>query len=1028
MPGLGRFAARKKQSNAAATATATTTDDHGSSSNSNININSNNNATSNPNESGMSMGSPSHTSLSIAKTPTKEANQNDDSNMNHEHEHEHEHDANMNMFTSFGAGPMTPGGASASGASAYETFSMDYQHFDHEHEEGDGDIHAVGLGGFDTITSIDSAADVGVAGSTMDFETETLGAGADADVDADADADADGGSYIHMHMDMEGEQQQQQQQHTRTAVNQQNPVGNSQGSNSIISRFRKNKAPTAIPVRVAAAVSGMDANANADAATTDASDIKNIRGGDHTSNDAVPASDSNESNEFPVSLGNDDGGDDPSAIMEMEIEPVSENPTNSYANANAYAYAVSNTEQGNEIHMEITKESEQELTEQTMNTCTEKDSSPRAIDAVDVDVVTNPGSTANTSKSADAVATVVATVTETTVSHSNIVTNEGNELESAAADTDTSLLPQNEDHPRMGIRIDTDTDTATATTTARQHVVVDGEGSDKEHMCPSASHERAVSYPTKNDNSSANIHESVCDNSANDDVRIQTNGDGHPSGLVPHSVDTDTIPGADSSVPWSVGVNHVSAPTPTSLADSRSVSNGSVSTNGHGHHSTELRAQSTLPTHTARSVGEDGISGVHIHIAPKKAIAPSSLQDKGKAPVSHPISNQGSVMPSSSMNRVLPVRPAANGNKIAVSEVDRSAMSSSMNRVLPARPTSNGNRIAVSEVDRAADRSSSNESRHTSRVLPARPATNGNRNPVSRATRPSADESHAPIAHNRNRDRVLPSNPPRNRNNNLVSNANRVVHGPSKNVSHTASSQNMNRPKPVANASRKNTSHIGRVANAPATRTNESHTVNANNMNRVLPGRNTQIQRPVQTMAAPCAGSHNATMTPVTPSPPPPAGRSRINNQAHPRNAQRGPHPNTQGVQRQTNQRSTVLQNTQTTGRQSFVKKSMPNRVIPGPKPNRNKVATTSFDSIVPEFKSPLAAPRRPIANKEKNFDDLVVSFRGNLVESADIWDRCDTDLVELRLNLCISENKALRLHGQYDDLLEEVEHMLDDM
>jgi hypothetical protein len=65
--------------------------------------------------------------------------------------------------------------------------------------------------------------------------------------------------------------------------------------------------------------------------------------------------------------------------------------------------------------------------------------------------------------------------------------------------------------------------------------------------------------------------------------------------------------------------------------------------------------------------------------------------------------------------------------------------------------------------------------------------------------------------------------------------------------------------------------------------------------------------------------------------------------------------------------------------------------------------------------------------NKENNFDDVLSSFTANLTESGDVWNRSDADMVDLNVKLCVSHNVALRLHGSFDDLLEDVENILKD-
>ena len=186
----------------------------------------------------------------------------------------------------------------------------------------------------------------------------------------------------------------------------------------------------------------------------------------------------------------------------------------------------------------------------------------------------------------------------------------------------------------------------------------------------------------------------------------------------------------------------------------------------------------------------------------------------------------------------------------------------------------------------------------------------------------------------------------------------------------------------------------------------------ANGETRVLPtqgarGGNNKVSVPV--MTASCAAAHNASMIPVTPSPPPPMGRSRVSNYQGATNS----------IQNENQQRrSSSMQ----------ISRSVTNSGgnVQHPVALKNAGNITSSRTVPPVLYSKSGNGVQGL-NKENNFDDVLSSFTANLTESGDVWNRSDADMVDLNVKLCVSHNVALRLHGSFDDLLEDVENILKD-
>jgi hypothetical protein len=186
-----------------------------------------------------------------------------------------------------------------------------------------------------------------------------------------------------------------------------------------------------------------------------------------------------------------------------------------------------------------------------------------------------------------------------------------------------------------------------------------------------------------------------------------------------------------------------------------------------------------------------------------------------------------------------------------------------------------------------------------------------------------------------------------------------------------------------------------------------------------------QVTKP---QTVPCAKEHHSAMLPVTPSPPPPPPPTRRrppeddsvhNNTFHSSHHRQG-HDHVHSAYNQIHDRQT-----QPKERLKQNNVSTSNRNIPHSNQNHkgegiNK-AEGSFSAIVPPKSS--THPPRP---QEQTFDDLLAAFTEDLVAAGDIWDRCDSQMVDLNVKLCISQNIALRLHADFDDILEEVESILE--
>jgi hypothetical protein len=82
----------------------------------------------------------------------------------------------------------------------------------------------------------------------------------------------------------------------------------------------------------------------------------------------------------------------------------------------------------------------------------------------------------------------------------------------------------------------------------------------------------------------------------------------------------------------------------------------------------------------------------------------------------------------------------------------------------------------------------------------------------------------------------------------------------------------------------------------------------------------------------------------------------------------------------------------------------------------RNEISTTTTTTTT-------TTPEMMV--ETMSFDELLSKFQTDLLESTDVRQKCDTKLVDLRVQLCVSENIALRLHGCFDDILEDIENAM---
>ena len=188
------------------------------------------------------------------------------------------------------------------------------------------------------------------------------------------------------------------------------------------------------------------------------------------------------------------------------------------------------------------------------------------------------------------------------------------------------------------------------------------------------------------------------------------------------------------------------------------------------------------------------------------------------------------------------------------------------------------------------------------------------------------------------------------------------------------------------------------------------HDQNGNRPTRLPSNKTSHMNRsPTLSVTAPCALAYEAVMNPVTPSPPPRQMNIRQKNFCH------------------------TQKHLQKPQRKSHSSKQVDERIVQRPTTHQTISDQPTFEKYDTDKENPSVRVNRindgkVPANHDKTFDDLVAEFEEDLVESGDIWDRCDANLVELRVKLCISENVSLRLHADYDDLLEEVENTLDSL
>lgn len=97
---------------------------------------------------------------------------------------------------------------------------------------------------------------------------------------------------------------------------------------------------------------------------------------------------------------------------------------------------------------------------------------------------------------------------------------------------------------------------------------------------------------------------------------------------------------------------------------------------------------------------------------------------------------------------------------------------------------------------------------------------------------------------------------------------------------------------------------------------------------------------------------------------------------------------------------------------------------------NSTETTIITSDSISAESSTPNISCEVPMdhknsGDKEERFESFKLKFEKDIVESDDIWDRSDAELIELNVRLVMMDNMALRLHAAYGDLLEEMEQVL---
>jgi len=194
---------------------------------------------------------------------------------------------------------------------------------------------------------------------------------------------------------------------------------------------------------------------------------------------------------------------------------------------------------------------------------------------------------------------------------------------------------------------------------------------------------------------------------------------------------------------------------------------------------------------------------------------------------------------------------------------------------------------------------------------------------------------------------------------------------------------------------------------------------------------------------APCAKEYHTrnTVLPVTPSPPPPVQnptRRRTHEDSIHENRFISPyhknhdHDHVHSPYNQTN--TGKLKQPTLHKKEDYLKQNdalMTNATcknIPSRTSNQNHtlgVGKQDYGSFS-GFVSPAPSTKPPGPRQEQNFDDLLAIFTDDLVAAGDMWDRCDSQMVDLNVKLCISQNVALRLQADFDDILEEVESILE--